>query len=161
MGRRESIENFDGSSLNKNPDLVIRLSHRSPVATRRWLVLFIESKVVSMDRSIDAYATDGVGRFVRGECGWAMQDSLMLAYQKPRPGPLESLEKRLAADTALFDQKQADVVLQVQTEFLPLTACSTHERTWTYVRGDAPGPIRVWHLWDLHVPDQAPKAKAK
>lgn len=161
VGRCESIENFDGTSLNKNPDLVIRLSHRSLVATRRWLGLFIESKVVSMDRGIDAYATDGVGRFVRGEYSWAMQDSLMLAYQKPRPRPLASLEKRLAADTALSAKKQSGVVLQVRAEFLPLTACSTHERSWTYVGGDAPGPIRVWHLWDLPIPGGTTKAKVK
>jgi len=150
--RCESIENFDGSSLNKNPDLVIRLANGSLVATRKWLGLFIEAKVVSLDRTMDGYATEGVGRFVRGEYSWAMQDSLMLAYQKSRQRPLASLEKRLSSDAALAAKKAGDAYLEIRAEFLPLTALSTHERSWRYLGGDAPGPIRVWHLWDLNVP---------
>lgn len=150
--RCENLVNFSGQEINKSPDLVVRLANESLVATRRWVGVFVESKMVSMKHSMDRYATDGLGRFVRGEYAWAMRDGLMLAYQKPKHRSVESLINRLDSDDLLQTQADNGAYFVRHDAFNPLSGRSTHARSWTYVGGGAPGTIQVWHLWDLATP---------
>ncbi len=161
--RAESICNYDGQELNKNPDLVIRLANEPLVSTRRWVGVFVESKVVSTSHSMDGYATNGLGRFVRGEYAWAMGDGIMLAYQKSKPRPMSSLSDRLASDMSLRALPEAGVLLMEHDSYAPISGRSSHTRDWSYLGGGAPGAIQIWHLWDLATPvlTTAPTAGAR
>lgn len=151
--RAESICNYDGRELNKNPDLVIRLANEPLVSTRRWVGVFVESKIVSTSHTMDGYATNGIGRFVRGEYAWAMSDGIMLAYQKPKYRPMNALTDRLISDSSLCTQPYNGVLLVERDGFAPISGRSSHTRDWSYLGGGAPGAIQIWHLWDLATPD--------
>ena len=73
---RETLS-YDGSHLEKRPDLSIHLTDRSPS-----FPLIVECKVIDARsrRTVDLYCDDGLLRFVRGEYGWATREAFMLAY---------------------------------------------------------------------------------
>lgn len=157
VGRCESLPNYNGTAINKQPDLIVRLANGPLGATRRLVGVFVESKVISMTRAIDKYTDDGVLRFVRGDYAWTMKAALMLGYQVPRPRPLSSLESKLGSDATLCCEPQPSY-LSVLPELAPLSAASLHGRPWSYPCGDAPGQIRLWHMWDLTVPERFAQA---
>jgi len=156
VSRAESICNYDGQELNKNSDLAIRLANEPLISTRRWVGVFVESKIVSTSHTMDGYATNGLGRFVRGEYAWAMSDGIMLAYQKLKHRPMSALSDRLASDPTLHAQAEDGVLLLERSDFAPISGRSIHARDWPYVGGGDPGAIQVWHLWDLAIPVLAP-----
>ncbi len=151
--RGENLSNYDMKVINKQPDLVIRLAKSPMDQLKRYVGLFAETKIVSKGKTIGAYTGDGVARFVRGDYGWGMQDGLMLAYQKKPHRDIGSLAKKLEEDGALCVEAEDGSALV--TVGLPVGLCgkSTHRRDWTYQNGDAPGTIRLWHLWALRCPE--------
>jgi|SRR5690554_375629 len=153
VSRSESIVNYNGSHLNKQPDLIIRMADNPLVEARRLVGVFVESKVVSMSQAVTKYTSEGLIRFVRGDYGWTMQASIMLAYQRVRHRPLASLKQQLANETQLVCQPHSGEFFLTKPEFYPLTGFSTHNRNWHYISGEKPGPIQVWHMWDLAIPE--------
>lgn len=150
--RGEGLPNYSGESLNKSPDLVIRLAN-SPLSDARRLVgVFVESKIVTMTNPITKYTSDGLSRFVVGDYGWTMQAGIMLAYQKGKHRALSHLETQLSIEVSLLSRHSNGVHLEAHPDFAPISCVSSHDRAWSYTNGDKPGSIRVWHIWDLHTP---------
>lgn len=150
--RSENLTNYDQSVINKQPDLVIRMASSPLHQARRHVGVYIEAKVVTSKRPISGYGDSGIARFVRGDYAWAMQDGLMIAYQKQPGRTIASLASHLAANAALL--AQAEGSSHLITSGMPPQICgkSTHGRTWHYVGGDEPGQIRLWHIWTLQLP---------
>ncbi|MNJ48805.1 hypothetical protein D3C77_440110 [compost metagenome] len=147
--RGENLPNYSGALLNKQPDLIIRLANSPLAVTRRLVGIFIESKVVCMKNPINLYTTHGLSRFVGGDYGWAMQAGMMLAYQKGKHRPITHLEAQLAAEVTLCSIAVGSSHLESRTEYHPISAVSSHKRSWNYQDGGTPGDIRIWHMWDL------------
>lgn len=153
ISRSESLCNFSGSSLNKQPDILIRLADGPLIEARRWIGIYIEAKIVTMANPIGKYTTEGLSRFIKGEYSWAMQDGMMLAYQVPKHRPINSLVHALETDTGLTTiADSASMWLDETTHRVVGASCSVHNRKWKYVGGGNPGHIRIWHLWDLDTP---------
>lgn len=152
VSRSESIVNYSGAKLNKQPDLIIRMAN-SPLAEARRLVgVFIEAKVVSASRPIAQYTTNGLQRFVAGDYSWAMQAGVMLAYQRPNARSIGSLETSLAKDAKLASLAPTGVHVDARPAYAPFAGVSKHGRAWLYADGDSPGEISIWHFWDLPIP---------
>lgn len=150
--RGANLSNFDQSVINKQPDLVIRLANGPLVNAGRYVGIFVETKVVSMKRSLSSYTKDGVSRFVRGDYAWAMQDGLMIAYRTKPHRKLDTLESPLGKDRELLVAPENKKNLVQSGLTIPASGKSTHDRNWTYRAGGQPGSIRVWHLWSLDIP---------
>jgi len=73
---RESI-NYDGSKLEKRPDLSIHLTSRFS-----RLSLVVECKLLDSKnkKSIDLYCDQGLARFIDGQYAWYAREAFMLAY---------------------------------------------------------------------------------
>ena len=112
----------------------------------------MECKVIDepSKKKIDMYCNDGLGRFVRGEYGWATREAFMLAYV--RDG--STISSRLEPFLAQGRTKLPDIYL---TCSLPESigepdmhlARSNHDRKFRYLgqSNDGPGTITIWHLW--------------
>lgn len=153
VSRSENSCDFSGEKLNKQPDILIRLADGPLIEARRFIGIYVEAKVVSMAQAISKYTKEGLSRFVKGEYSWAMQDGVMIAYQRNNKRPISSLSNALLQDPSLACVADAAGVHLDQTSHkLPDIGCSKHRRSWSYVGGGDPGQIRVWHLWDLDIP---------
>jgi len=153
VSRSESASNFSGQNLNKQPDILIRLAEGPLIDARRFVGIYVEAKIVSMSHSISKYTNKGLRRFVVGEYSWAMQEGMMISYQRIKHRPIAHLAEALKNDTNLASIANEEGCFLDQTSHkLAGTACSKHQRTWNYVGGGSPGEIRVWHLWDLEIP---------
>jgi hypothetical protein len=143
----ESIS-YDGSHLEKRPDLSLILTFRDPS-----FPLIVECKILDKPsgKKIEMYCNDGLARFVRGEYAWACREAFMLAYVRDRSTILSSLSPLLSQSQVL----KPDVF---QTEALPDSithpnlhlARSNHSRSFRYVdqsSQNSPGAIAIWHLW--------------
>ena len=144
---RESMT-YDGSYLEKRPDLSLLLTCRNPS-----FPLIVECKLLEEQsgKRIEMYCNDGLARFVRGEYAWASREAFMLAYVRDGSTISSSLNPLLAQSQAL----KPDVF---QTEVLPELigrpkmhlAQSNHRRNFRYVgqlSQNSPGVIAIWHLW--------------
>lgn len=153
ISRSESSCNYSGAYLNKQPDILIRFADGPLLGARRFVGIYVEAKVVSMSNQIGKYTNEGLRRFVDGHYSWAMQDGMMLAYQRPKIRPISSLAQALKRDVNLACVADSEgVYLDRVTHKLAGISCSMHRRTWKYVGGGDPGEIRVWHLWGLDIP---------
>jgi hypothetical protein len=153
VGRGENLTNFNLTRINKQPDMVLRLAKAPLVQAQRYVGLFAETKVVTKGKAIRAYTDQGIKRFVRGDYAWAMQDGLMVAYQKNPKRSIGTLAKRLEDDKSLAATQQSAEYLVTTGLPVPLCAASVHSRSWKYQNStDSPGDIRLWHLWSLDIP---------
>lgn len=150
--RGENLTNFNEAKLNKMPDLVIRLANAPLVSGRRVVGVVIETKIVSATRNISAYTKEGVSRFVCGDYAWAMQDALMIAYQREPVRSIDTLSGALKKQANLFGQSDAVEHLTIDALPFGVTGRSTHSRPWVYLSGSLPGNIRLWHMWALNLP---------
>lgn len=142
---------YDGSRLEKRPDLSIHLTDRRPS-----FPLVVECKLIdaspkaSSKKTIKLYCDEGLARFLRGEYGWASREAFMLAYVRDGSTIWSCLEPFLVKARTL----QPDMYL---TEALPEPmggsgthlARSSHSREFRYVGPpqNLPGAIAIWHLW--------------
>jgi hypothetical protein len=143
---RETIS-YDGSHLEKRPDLSIYLTNRS-----RSFPLIVECKLVDAPsgKKVDLYCNEGLARFVRGEYGWATREAFMVGYV--RDG--STISSCLVPFLADSRTKQPDAYL---TQSLPNPAAapnmqlarSSHGREFCYIgrNSELPGEIAIWHLW--------------
>ena len=146
VGRGTESISFDGSHLEKRPDLSIVLSGRE-----RRFPLVAEAKILDAAASKTAaqYCKDGIRRFVEGEYAWAGREALMIGYV--RDG--SSIDTTLGGFLARDSQPQ-----RYRVEALPVAvgagssdlAYTRHGRDFVYggqPAPNSPGPISVWHLW--------------
>jgi hypothetical protein len=140
---------FDGSHLEKRPDLSVHLTNRNPS-----FPLIVECKVIDAPsmKTAELYCIQGLARFVKGEYAWASREAFMLAYVRDGATILSCLTPFLAKSCAeggenpylthtLPEPKQNPSGVEL--------ARSHHNRRFRYVgaRQDMPGAIAIWHLW--------------
>lgn len=140
---------FDGSHLEKRPDLSIHLTARNPS-----FPLTIECKIVEAgsNKDLTAYCDKGLRRFILGEYAWVAREAFMVGYIKNGMSIADGLVPFLAASQT--QQPQPYLVDQLPTAISvgKLDAgISLHGRNFQYVAhasaNKVPGPIAIWHLW--------------
>ena len=148
VGRGTESISFDGSHLEKRPDLSIVLSG----ADRRF-PLVAEAKIIDASASKTAalYCENGIRRFVEGEYAWGNREAFMIGYV--RDGSLidTTLKAALSRAAALHPHRYL-----VEAPPVPVGSGSSdlaytrHGREFAYASQrppNRPGPISVWHLW--------------
>ncbi len=152
VARGKETISFDGSHLEKRPDLSIYLTNRSPS-----FPLIVECKLIDVQRrkTVNLYCDDGLLRFVRGDYGWATREAFMLAYVRDESTIAGCLTPFLHNNL----KKQPDAYLtDILPEPLPASdlsiARSFHNREFRYVGlSNGPGVIGILHLW-VNAPTQ-------
>lgn len=144
---KESIS-FDGSHLEKRPDLSIYLSDRA-----RHFPLVVEAKILDVTnrRTVVSYCDRGLLRFVEGEYAWTNREALMLGYVRDGSSIDTKLRPCLAKAMALSPPAYLVEALPVHVGSRGLDLAHTrHGRDFIYscqMPPNSPGPIYVWHLW--------------
>lgn len=144
---KESVS-FDGSHIEKRPDLCIYLSDR-----RQRFPLVVEAKVLdaAASKTVKLYCDKGVRRFVEGEYAWSNQEAIMIGYVRDGSsidGQLRPfLSKAMNASPPSYLVEQ----LPAHAGSGPLDLASTrHGRGFVYgaqLPPNSPGAIDIWHLW--------------
>ena len=143
----ESIS-FDGSHLEKRPDLSIYLSDRA-----QHFPLVVEAKILdgASGKTVASYCDRGLLKFVTGEYAWTNREAFMLGYVRDGSSIDANLTPRLAAGPASNPQAYLVERLPVQVASGGLDLAYTrHGREFTYptqAPPNSPGSISVWHLW--------------
>ncbi len=142
----ESV-NYDGSKLEKRPDLSVTLT--AGIRARNF-PFTIECKLIdeAARKTVDLYCKKGVKRFVDGEYAWARPEAAMLAYVRDGSRVVPDLSTHLERRAAQDDDPY-------RTQRLPDGGNkgpprSTHGRCFRYPDrspGDDPGPITLLHIW--------------
>tara|TARA_B100000965_G_scaffold403649_1_gene432341 strand:- start:979 stop:1692 length:714 start_codon:yes stop_codon:yes gene_type:complete len=147
---KESVS-YDGSHLEKRPDLSIYLSSK-----RRGFPLVVEAKIIdaATSKTEALYCDNGLRRFVNGEYAWGNREAYMIAYV--RDG--SSIDSKL---TPFLSHAKGQTPPGYLVEDLPSAigagemdlAQSRHGRSFSYCGspppGKEPGSITIWHLWML------------
>ena len=143
----ESIS-YDGSHLEKRPDLSIHLTNRSPS-----FPLVVECKIIDItsDKTASRYCEKGLLRYINGDYAWAAAEAFMLAYVRDKSSIQSSLTPILI-DSEKLTPPPYLVVTFPEAAPHPTAdlARSRHNRNFTYtnnVRQNLPGLISVWHMW--------------
>jgi hypothetical protein len=148
VARGKETVSYDGSHLEKQPDLSIYLTYRTPS-----FPLVVECKLIDAPsgKKIELYCSQGLARFLRGEYAWAVREAFMLGYVRDGSTIFSCLKPFLA-------QSKASKPDTYKTEALPTSmpghgsaelARSRHKRAFRYIGNpqNEPGTIAVWHLW--------------
>lgn len=141
---KESLS-FDGSHLEKRPDLSIHLTAR----TRRF-PLIAEAKIIDAARGEHLYCSQGIRRFLNGEYGWGGREAFMIAYVRDGTTIATRLEPYLGlpAQFTTYAVENAPASLGLKTCD---AARSGHNRSFLYAHttppANNPGAIALWHLW--------------
>ena len=148
VARGKECISFDGSHLEKRPDLSIFLTGRE-----RAFPLIAEAKILdkATSKTVGRYCKNGICRFVKGEYAWGNCEAFMIGYV--RDGSLIDATLKPALAKAIHSHPHRYLV-----EALPVPARSgssdlaytRHGRAFVYRRHrrpTRPGPIVIWHLW--------------
>ena len=146
VGRGTESISFDGSHLEKRPDLSIVLSGRD-----RRFPLVAEAKILDAAASKTAaqYCRDGIRRFVEGEYAWAGREAFMIGYVRDGSSTDTTLGGFLARDSHSQRYRVESLPVAVGASSADL-AHTRHGRDFLYggqPAPNSPGPISVWHLW--------------
>lgn len=141
---KESLS-FDGTHLEKRPDLSIYLTARA-----RRFPLIAEAKIIDAAKGEALYCSQGIRRFLNGEYSWGGREAFMIAYV--RDG--STLKARLAPYLASTPQAaNYTVEMGVKLHYAATvdSGRSRHGRSYLYTHtpppANDPGPIELWHLW--------------
>ena len=139
---------FDGSHIEKSPDLSIVLSD----AELRF-PLVAEAKILdaAMSKTVALYCKAGIRRFVDGEYAWGNREAFMIGYVRDDSSIDQTLKAFLskAAVTDPHCYLVETLPVPVGTDPSDL-AYTRHGRSFVYGNQrppNRPGPISVWHLW--------------
>ena len=143
---KESLT-YDGSHLEKRPDLSIYLTNKF-----RAFPLVAEAKIIDRpaSKTETLYCDKGLIRFVNGEYAWANREAFMLAYVRDRASILGHLIPHLSkkSETQKFRVEALPTAIFLAGSDM---AKSAHGRNFAYKHqiapNDAPGPIAIWHVW--------------
>ena len=141
--RGQEITNFDKTHPDKRPDIFFDLKRDKLPVLSDQDGLFVECKPVDHKHPIlSCYCKKGLIRFVDGDYAWAMQDALMVGYDKGDYsfGKLASVLDD-GRNSAFLNTTNHSVVNEYMYR-------SNHKREfkWPKKRGQA-CPINVSHLW--------------
>ena len=149
--REAKFESFDGSHLDKMPDLHIDVIRDAVAELPSADGLFVECKPVGAQHPAGGeYCDKGISRFVSGQYAWGMTQGMMvgyasLGYEMPRKlqGALRTRRKALRYKGELRacpDGSPAGYLQHVHT--------SVHRRSFTYLVGGCKAPeIELRHVW--------------
>ena len=146
VARGKETISFDGSHLEKRPDLSIYLTNGNPS-----FPLIVECKLIDVKgkKTVNLYCDDGLTRFVRGDYSWATREAFMLAYVRDE----STIDAHLRPFLHSGLQNQPDRYLTatlpepIPASDIPI-ARSFHHRGFEYLRvAQTPGIIGIWHLW--------------
>ncbi|WP_114952258.1 hypothetical protein [Sphingosinicella terrae] len=146
VGRGVDSVSFDGSHIEKKPDLSISLSDRSA-----RFPLAVEAKLIdcSKGKTETLYCAKGVKRFLDGEYGWGGREGFMLAYVRDGSTIAAKLAPHLTlpASSSTYALKGAPTALTLACD----GARTHHDRGFVYTHVSAPanmpGSIELWHIW--------------
>lgn len=148
--REPKVRNYNGSSIDKMPDMLIRLFDRG-VFIPSQDGIFIECKPVDPGHSIGVhYCGRGIIRFVRGDYAWAMTSALMIGYVldgysiSPKlTKALEEREKEVHTIALPCLCKRSKLGKNNEVVYV-----SQHSRAFNYVETGQQAPaITLRHLW--------------
>ena len=145
---KESLS-FDGSHLEKRPDLSIFLSNRT-----RGFPLVTEAKILdaATSKTEASYCDHGLRRFVDGEYAWGNREAFMIAYVRDGSSINAKLKPFLSIAMAQNPPRYLveELPVPVGSNAADL-ARSRHGRDFVYSTqppfANTPGSISVWHLW--------------
>ena len=144
VGRGKESIDFDGSLLEKRPDLSIGLSN----AERRF-PLVVEAKILDAgtSRTVRKYCKKGIRRFVEGDYAWGNREAFMIGYVRDGSSIAATLNPYLSAQSNCYSVETLPVPVR---SFSSDLAYSQHGRTFMYGSQpppNNPGSISLWHLW--------------
>jgi hypothetical protein len=145
--REPKIRNFNGTNLDKMPDLLVEFVDRPAGVMNSQHGIFIECKPVDADYTVGAHYCDkGLIRFVRGDYAWAMQSAMMIGYARSgytiRPKLSDALQARSK------DEGVRPCRCSKGDSTSEKVHVSNHERTFRYAEtGKAAPAILIRHLW--------------
>lgn len=149
--REPKIRNYNFTSLDKMPDLIIQFINRPTGIINTQDGLFIECKPVDKAHPIPKHYCDrGIMRFVSGDYAWAMTSALMVAYARPDytivPHLSDALTERATTIPTLSPPEACS--LSVFGPANQAVHISLHERNFRYLEnGKGAGTITIRHLW--------------
>ena len=144
VSREPKITNVDKKHPGKMPDIFFDLKRDQLPILSDQDGLFVECKPVDRNHSIlSCYCKKGLIRFVNGDYAWAMQDALMVGYEKEH----YSFTKL----ASVLDDGKKSAALKTTKHFTVDEYAiyrSSHNRNfeWPESRGQA-CQIMVSHLW--------------
>lgn len=140
---------YDGSHLEKRPDLSIYLSEWN-----RRFPLIVEAKIIdaATSKTEVLYCDNGIRRFVEGEYAWGNREAFMIAYVRDESSISTKLTPFLS--TAMSQTPPGYLIEELPTAIGSAStdlARSRHGRSFGYPGSPssvlAPGTISLWHLW--------------
>ncbi len=149
VGRGVESVSFDGSHLEKRPDLSIILS-----GAEVRFPLVAEAKVLDVRtrKTVHRYCQDGLRRFVDGQYAWGNREAIMIGYVRDGSSIRQTLTEFLAkAMTSTPDRYAVEALPEAVSSSAADLARTKHARHFVY-GGEIevprhPGSITVWHLW--------------
>ena len=148
VGRGSESISFDGSHLEKRPDLSIVLSGRE-----RRFPLVAEAKILdaAASKTAELYCEKGIRRFVEGEYAWGNREAFMIGYVRDGSSIDTTLKDSLSKAMELHPARYLVEALPVPVDSGSSDLAYTrHGRDFVYGSQrppNGPGPISVWHLW--------------
>lgn len=148
VGRGTESISFDGSHLEKRPDLSIVLSG----AERRFPIV-VEAKILdsAASKTTALYCENGIRRFVEGEYAWANCEAFMIGYVRDNSSIDATLNAFLSTIMASQPNRYRVEALPVPVGSCPSDLAYTrHGRNFVYGSQpppNSPGSISIWHLW--------------
>lgn len=148
VARGKETLSFDGTHLEKRPDLSIYLTGKHPS-----FPVVVECKLIDhgSGKGVDLYCSNDIARFVTGQYAWANSEAIMIAYIRDESSVEEHLSPFLAAGVqSRPDPWQTDRLPTSATGLRSTISSSHHLRSFSYPAGvgsGAPGNIAIWHLW--------------
>jgi hypothetical protein len=146
VGRGTESLSFDGSHLEKRPDISIHLSAR---ALR--FPLIAEAKIVDATRGESLYCSQGLRRFLNGDYGWGGREAFMIAYVRDKTTIASRLVPFLTQPAQTTNYAVQDAPTGLTSGITCDAARSKHGRFFLYAHtappANDPGAIALWHLW--------------
>jgi len=148
VGRGMESISFDGSHLEKRPDLSIVLS-----GVERRFPMVVEAKILdsASSKTTARYCENGIRRFVEGEYAWANCEAFMIGYVRDSSSIDAALNEFLSTSMVMNPHRFRVEALPVPVgTFSSDLAYTRHGRNFVYSSQpppNSPGSISIWHLW--------------
>jgi hypothetical protein len=149
--REAKVRNFDGTKLDKMPDLLVGIAGRNDVYKRTQDWLFVECKPIDASHTVGVhYGAKDIARFIRGEYAWALPNALMVGYASTgynlEPKLSDGLSERAKEFGVIDLPKVCSKSKAMSTS--AWTYVTQHRRTFNYQEtGKVAPPIHLRHLW--------------